>query len=241
MENKTTYYDVNLLRATTDDVNWYYSGQSSMIYDGKMRLESDTYASVYLSESFISESLIRSKKRKIIINTIDQSGVVGDRSAYSCWSYEQSNNIGSLSVDVTFLYRSDTTVENERVTFTCNNVSGKRDSITGVGVYEFELDMSPVDLAECKFTIRNNGSNSIYITKACMYRSQDVDQLAENVVTTMTVVGVKAYRDGMTVSFDNSAVPLKCWWLEGENGEFAGINVNNEKMISFKRVDELLE
>lgn len=241
MASDTTYYNVNLLRPITDENNWYYSGTGSMICDGKMRLESNSYASVYLKETFIPESLIRSKKRKVIIETLDATEVVGDKSAYSCWMHEESDNIGSLSIDITFLYRSDTTTDDERVTLTCNNVSGRRDGSTGIGTYEFELDMSPVDLAECLFTIRNNGDNYISITKAMMLRSQDVDQLAENVVTTMTVVGIKAYRDGMTVSFDNSAQPLKCWWLEGENGEFAGINVNNEKMISFERIDELLE
>ena len=237
----TTYYAVNLIRPVTDEANWQYTGSGSMVYDGKMRLESNSSASVYLRESFIPESLIRSKKRKIIIETLDPARVVSDKSAYSCWMHESSDNIGSLSVDITFLYRNDTTEIDRRITLTCNNVSGKFDTGGMIGTYEFEIDMDLVDLSECLFTIRNNGDDYISITRAVMYRSQDVDQLAENVVTTMTVVGVKAYRDGMTVSFDNAAQPLKCWWLEGENGEFCGINVNNEKMISFERIDELLE
>lgn len=88
----------------------------------------------------------------------------------------------------------------------------------------------------------SNNGNNLVLKELSAYRSQDIDSAqASNLVGLDLVLSqVKEYLDGMEVYFTDQVNPLKMWWHEDANGNFDGINVNNERLIPFSRINEVL-
>lgn len=238
MADKTIYYKNNYLRALE---NWTL-GEDSSVADGQITLAAGDYAYVDLSADYKSASLKRSDRRKLKLSVIDANGVIGTKSQFS-----GSNNLedsGSLTVNIYGTYCSPESEEYTGdvydIAIAPNTINYKKyDSSTHKFDYAIEFDMMSLDLMSMRVKLINTSDEDIVITKASLLRSKDISQLGENTKVSLTVSSVEAYRDGMAVYFDNDANPMKCWWI-GDSGGLTGINVDNERQITFIKRDELL-
>lgn len=104
------------------------------------------------------------------------------------------------------------------------------------------LNFENYDLDSLSVYVKNHTTHSITLEKCDIYRSQDISdsQVGESIGWGITLREVKAYTDGCEIFYDGVDDPDKLWWMEDEQGNFAGINVNNERMIKFSRTNEPL-
>lgn len=224
--NDILFYDESYLRANFSD--WELSEYASVV-DGKLVLPAGAYAKVQLSDSYMMASLEKSKYKKVHITTVDPNGAVDDTAAFNC------TDSSGVKVIMYTRYSNNTSTYDETRVLSLNKINSE---IFGVADnYEFIFPCLNMNLESCEFIIANDTDVELSISEASLYRSQDTTQLAENVVTQMTVASVTAYLDGMEIQFTSNANPIKCWWLEDQEGNFCGINVNNERRISFNRVN----
>ena len=104
------------------------------------------------------------------------------------------------------------------------------------------LEMKPFDFNNLTLYVINHTTNSITLTSCSMRRSQDIasSQIGESIGWSIALNKVVAYLDGCEVYYDGEEEPIKMWWVEDEDGNFSGVNVDNERLIKFERKNEIL-
>ena len=90
--------------------------------------------------------------------------------------------------------------------------------------------------------VKNHTTSTITLADCTLQRSMDINgnQVGDSIGWGIALRSVVAYLDGVELYYEGAEEPDKLWWLEDENNNFAGINVNNERMISFERRNEIL-
>ncbi len=104
------------------------------------------------------------------------------------------------------------------------------------------ISMENYDFNNLTVYVINHTTSTVILQSCEMKRSQDVSgsQIGESIGWGITLNEVKAYLDGCEIFYDGVEKPDKLWWMEDSSGNFNGINVNNERMIRFSRINEIL-
>lgn len=132
---------------------------------------------------------------------------------------------------------------NQQILYTSVNVtlqgSGYSNSLVDVTRV---IEMENLNLESCTVYVINHTTSSIQLQTCTMLRSQDISesQVGESIGWGITLSQVVGYLDGCEIYYDGVEEPDKLWWMEDSAGNFSGINVNNERMIKFSKVNEIL-
>lgn len=104
------------------------------------------------------------------------------------------------------------------------------------------LEMENFTMQSCTILVRNKSSQPVHLSSCALYRSQDISssQIGDSIGWGVTLAKVIQYLDGCELYYQGSSTPDKLWWVADNNGDFAGVNVNNERIITFSRVNEIL-
>lgn len=104
------------------------------------------------------------------------------------------------------------------------------------------LTMQNYNFETLTIYVINHTSGSVTLNSCTMKRSQDISgsQVGESIGWGIALSKVVGYLDGCEVYYDGEETPTKMWWQEDEQGEFNGINVDNERLIKFERKNEIL-
>lgn len=104
------------------------------------------------------------------------------------------------------------------------------------------LEMENFTMQSCTLLVRNKSSGIVNLSSCALYRSQDISssQIGDSIGWGVTLAKVIQYLDGCELYYQGSSTPDKLWWVADNNGDFAGVNVNNERIITFSRVNEIL-
>lgn len=223
------WYKDNILKSVTE---WEQSGDVT-VSGHYVTLGHNASIQFSLSNEFMSDSLAMSYARKIV-SVIDNS----NSAVTNMQNFKNPMNAG-LKIIVENTYSSDTEVYTEQHSFIYNTANRIKNE-DGIEKHSFYIDMLGLNLLESTITLFNASSSDITIRSVKMYRSQDVTQVGENTRTSMTVTDITAYKDGLTVQFDSKSAPVRMWWQEDEDGNFSGVNIDGERMITFKRVNQSL-
>lgn len=104
------------------------------------------------------------------------------------------------------------------------------------------LTMQNYNFETLTIYVINHTSGSVTLNSCTMKRSQDISgsQVGESIGWGIALSKVVGYLDGCEIYYDSEETPIKMWWQEDEQGEFNGINVDNERLIKFERKNEIL-
>lgn len=104
------------------------------------------------------------------------------------------------------------------------------------------LEMENFTMQSCTILVRNKSSGIVNLSSCALYRSQDISssQIGDSIGWGVTLAKVIQYLDGCELYYQGSSTPDKLWWVADNNGDFAGVNVNNERIITFSKVNEIL-
>lgn len=110
---------------------------------------------------------------------------------------------------------------------------------SGVITLELNVSLENMDFINCVVYIVNHTSTPIQLNNCIMYRSLDVNssQIGESIGWGVTLDKVIAYKDGCEIYYDGVEKPDKLWWISDKSGNFSGVNVNKERLITFERVN----
>lgn len=104
------------------------------------------------------------------------------------------------------------------------------------------ISMQNYDFESLTIYVINHTKGNIKLKNCVMKRSQDINssQVGESIGFGIALRKVVSYLDGCEVYYDGEERPTKLWWSEDEQGQFNGVNVDNERLISFERKNEIL-
>jgi hypothetical protein len=178
--------------------------------------------------SDFASGLKQSKYRRIYV---DINGVLPSDSNYKSNVY--CKLVGAYSIngeDSTKIFRS--------INLNPNNSAIGSNSFNCT----YDVEMPSYDLTGLTFYIVNKTDSDITINTCYMYRSIDINesQVVGSVGFGVTISQVKAYLDGCEVYFEGESAPLKLWWHGDQSDNFDGVNVNNERLVSFTKVNSIL-
>lgn len=105
-----------------------------------------------------------------------------------------------------------------------------------------EVQMGSFDFETCQIIVNNHSNVDMTLTYCAMLRSQDISssQVGESIGWGVTLAQVIQYLDGCELFYEGSSTPDKLWWVSDNAGNFAGVNVNNERTIKFSKKNEVL-
>lgn len=217
------YYEKNTLRSLG---NWNILSGATVSGD-KINISSGGLAGIDLSNNY-NNGLKASKYRRLKFSVIANFDVENNYENYieavvKCKFTDSDGNSlsGYYSINLTLLM---------------SNISD------GVCSIDRVISMEPYDLDSCTVYIINHTLSNIQLTSCDMRRSQDISgsQIGEAIGFSISLDKVVAYLDGCEIYYEGVEKPDKLWWMGDENDKFCGINVNNERMIKFSRINEIL-
>lgn len=223
------FYNMNLVQALN---HWSVRGGESRISGSRIILAPGGTAEISLDTAFVSSALVKAKYKRIIIQTETSQAVSGNTS-FVC-------GLNNTGVRATLTSEYNTNVQNitEKIALELNPVMA---SVSGyANYYDFVVETPNYDLVSSSIIIENFSTSSITITAAQIFRSQDTSQLGEGTNVTLKLTSLKAYYDGLEIGFSDSATPIKVWWLSDADGNFSGVNVNNERLVPYSKIEGTL-
>lgn len=237
------YYKTNLLKPFE---SWILNEHATATQSA-ITIESGGEASCQLDIDFEPNSLTQSDKRRLVLYIEDENGAIGPKQQFNYKETPDEGEHGSLAVVIGCGYvdpeseDSESTGDKDYIVLSPNTINYKKYySDTYLYVYSFDLDMLPMNLNYMYVRIDNGTEYTVNITKATLRRSKDISQIDENTLTSIQIVGVDAYLNGMEVSFENVAQTMKCTW-DGDASGLTGITINGEHHITFTRHNGLLD
>jgi hypothetical protein len=222
MANDVSYLTDNVLMGFSE---WSLL-QGASIVDNKIHLISGGYASVDLNDLYFL-GLNSSSYRKLIISL----------STTILEIYNYRNRIEAVLEGV---YVNNDEVE---IPFRYNVSFTKLDNTIGTICYQSrEIPMLSYKLKSMKLIIVNHSDYNVDLVSCEMYRSQDIstDQIGGAIGWGVVLNKVEAYLDGCKLYFDGAAEPTKLQWMCDEHQVFNGVKVNDERIISFSKVNSPL-
>lgn len=235
MANKfvnVAFYNSNILAPF--GAQWTLSSWAAVV-GSSLQLAAGAYASYVLSKDYIFSSFERCRYRKLNV-TLASATAIGNEDAF------KSNSSGiTVTVDLTYtgVGALGGRKQDKRVFTLSKEMAAYSDGDSNTQ-FEFKYEASNMNISDefnSVVTIKNNTSDTVTIDSIGFFRSNDSTQLGENATWQMQLSNVKAYLDGMEITFSESSAPVKIWYSEDANGNFDGINVNNERFISFSKVN----
>lgn len=217
------YYNKNVLRSLP---NWNILSNATIVGD-YININSGGTAGVDLSNDYYN-GMKASKYRQVSIQI--QASIT-----------DSNNYQNYIEMVLKGVYKDSE--GNRLVTYMSVNAT-LIDSAYTTGILSFTrvMTMENFDFESCTVYVQNHTSSSIQLQSCSMLRSQDINssQIGESIGWGITLNQVIAYLDGCEIFYDGVQNPDKLWWMEDSEGNFSGINVNNERMIKFTRKNEIL-
>ena len=223
INDNITYYNKNILRSLP---NWNILSSASVSGD-YINISSGGIAGVDLSNDYFN-GLKASNYRQLLISI--QATVTN---IFNYRDYVEVVLRGTYKSNQGQILKSYQSIN---LTLLLNNYS------SGILNMVRVISMENYDLDSLTLYVINHTTDTIILRSCEMLRSQDVSgsQIGESIGWGITLNKVIAYLDGCEIFYDGVEKPDKLWWMEDNLGNFSGINVNNERMISFSRKNEIL-
>jgi hypothetical protein len=120
---------------------------------------------------------------------------------------------------------------------------GYKELFTEEEILDIEEKLDQIYNLACPASPPHYQKDPLFTINTCyMYRSIDINesQVVGSVGFGVTISQVKAYLDGCEVYFEGESAPLKLWWHGDQSDNFDGVNVNNERLVSFTKVNSIL-
>jgi len=224
-DNKLIFYPTNTLRALK---SWdIFSGASVVGED--ITINSGGYAGYDLTNDVgrgLSSSLYRALKVSINLLGLAQisdsdnrlevvlQGVLEETAHEEASNWYKSVNLAPQSGKVT------------GSTYTANIV----------------LPFPNRNFTSLRLLVLNHTGDSVTLTQAELYRSQDIAsaQVGNSIGFGVTLSGFISYTDGFQVFYDGRQDPDSAWFMTDNDGNFVGVNWNNERVITYEHKDEAL-
>lgn len=225
IDNKSNieYYNRNVLRAIT---NWNILSNATIIND-KIKIGSSGVAGYDLQNTY-NNGLKASKYRSLSISL--------ELSINQQYNYENY-----IEVVLKGTYKDSD--ENINKSYQSINITYLNSSLSdNILTMNRVIQMPNYDYDELTIYVINHTSSNIILNNCIMKRSQDINssQIGESIGWGIALSKVIGYLDGCEVYYDGVEEPTKMWWQEDEEGNFSGINVDNERLILFERKNEIL-
>ena len=129
-------------------------------------------------------------------------------------------------------------------TYISMNCTIKHTKASADNTYAFTryVEMQGYELETLTVYVVNNTSAPIVLKNCRMKRSQDISssQVGESIGWSISLDKVVAYKDGCELYYSGDTTPDVLKWQADEAGNFAGILVNDTRLIKFSRVAEEL-
>lgn len=93
-----------------------------------------------------------------------------------------------------------------------------------------------------RLLVLNHTGEPITVTTVELYRSQDIAsaQVGNSIGFGVTLSGFISYLDGFQIFYDGRQDPDSAWFMTDNEGNFVGVNWNNERIITYEHKDEAL-
>lgn len=221
--NNIEYYNRNVLRAIT---NWNILSNATINND-KIEIRSSGVAGYDLQNTY-NNGLKASKYRSLSISL--------ELSINQQYNYENY-----IEVVLKGTYKDSD--ENINKSYQSINITYLNSSLSdNILTMNRVIQMPNYDYDELTIYVINHTSSAIILNNCIMKRSQDINssQIGESIGWGIALSKVIGYLDGCEVYYDGVEEPTKMWWQEDEQGNFSGINVDNERLILFERKNEIL-
>lgn len=116
-----------------------------------------------------------------------------------------------------------------------SNISG------GIVDFSQTVEMPNYDFDTLGILVRNKSDSLVVLHGLNILRSQDVSSAQSGSgFVSATLTKVIGYTNGCELYFDNDPIPTKLLYVADSEENFIGINVNNERFVSFERKNEVL-
>lgn len=224
-DNKLNFYPTNTLRALK---SWELLSNASVVGD-TIVVSSGGYAGYDLTNDIgrgLSASLYRALKISISLVGLAQLS-------------DSTNN-----VEVVLQGALEETVHEEAANFYKSvNLGPQSGKITGsTYTANLVLPFPNRNFTSLRLLVLNHTGDSVTLTQAELYRSQDIAsaQVGNSIGFGVTLSGFISYLDGFQVFYDGRQDPDSAWFMTDDNGNFVGVNWNNERIISYEHKDEAL-
>lgn len=217
------YYSSNIVKGL---INWNYLTEATISND-VITINSGGIAGVDLSNSYYN-GLTASK---YLLITVEIDCAVNSNYNYQNYvevvlrgNYIDSNKVTHNVFKQVALTKDDSIINNNHITMSRL------------------IEMDNVNYNSLVFYVINHSQNTITLDSAEALRSQDISngQISSAIGLSIMLDYVNSYLDGFEVGFVGSDEPLKLWWHENSQGQFDGININNERLVAYQSFDEVL-
>lgn len=221
--NDITFYNKNILRSLP---NWNILSKASVNGD-YINISSGGIAGIDLSNNY-NNGLKASKYRQVIVEV--QADIT-----------EQNNYQNYIEVILRGVYK-DNEGNNLEAFFSVNATLLSSKLSDGVLTFNRVISLDNFDFNTCTVYVANHTLGNIVLRSCIMKRSQDISssQVGESIGYNIVLNEAIAYIDGCELYYDGVEKPDKLWELKDNDGNFIGINVNNDRMIKFSRKNEVL-
>lgn len=232
IESGLNFYKKNSIRALQ---NWNILSDATIVQVGEdynIEIDEEGYAGTVLSSDYnngLSASMYRLLYIKVYLTVnqdMDYQNLVDVvlRITYVTNSAEKVYSYISVNL---------TTVGNTLGT----DAQGDYISMTRL------IEMENYSIEDMTLIVRNNSGAQITLADLTLRRSQDIssNQVGDSIGWGIALRQADKYLDGWKLYYDGVEEPDRLYFMADENEEFIGINVNNERMIAFNRVNETLD
>lgn len=224
-DNKLIFYSTNVLRALK---SWEILNKASISGD-TLTIQSGGYAGNDLSLDIgrgLSSSLYRALK--IEINLLGLAQI------------SNSENI----VEVVIQGKLGETVHEEAGNYYKSvNLAPQSGKLTGnIYTANLVLPFPNRDFTSLRVLVLNHSNDTITVNTVELYRSQDIAsaQVGNSIGFGVTLAGFISYLDGFQVQYDGRQDPDSAWFMTDDEGNFNGVNWNNERIITYEHRNEAL-
>lgn len=224
-DNKLIFYPTNTLRALK---SWEILSNASVVGED-ITINSGGYAGYDLNADIgrgLSSSLYRALKVSINLLGLAQlsdstnnvevviQGVLEETVHEEASNWYKSVNLAPQSGKLTDL------------TYTANLV----------------LPFPNRNFSSLRLLVLNHTGEAITVTTVELFRSQDIasSQVGNSIGFGVTLAGFISYLDGFQVFYDGRQDPDSAWFMADDDGNFSGVNWNNERIITYEHKNEAL-
>lgn len=224
-DNKLNFYPTNTLR---DLKSWdIFSGAS--VVDDNIVISSGGYAGYDLTNNVgrgLSSSLYRALKVSINLLGLAQLS-------------DSTNNVEVVIQGVL----EETVHETASNWYKSVNLAPQSGKLTGLTyTANLVLPFPNRNFSSLRLLVLNHTGEPITVTTVELYRSQDIAsaQVGNSIGFGVTLSGFISYLDGFQVFYDGRQDPDSAWFMTDDDGNFSGVNWNNERIITYEHKDEAL-
>lgn len=227
--NSVVFYDSNIVRAVK---NWDRLN-NAVVSGNDVVIQPGGSAGIALSNDYFN-GLYASRYRQCYVEV--ESGGAGDN----------YNNKVELVLEGVYQVTSDDGINDlrTRVSLNCTMLNTRLTPTSGIYSFSFTryVEMLGYDFKSLLVYVINNSDEVVTLKNCIIKRSRDISgsQVGQSIGWSVSLDRVIAYEDGCELYYSGDPTPDVLKWQEDSDGNFAGIMVNDERLIEFSRVKEII-